>query len=292
MKKRYAALLLGCLTLTAGCTSEGPTDAAFQQAGAPKPTREVLDLVLPFDKYELTQQENYTVAKARDFLIGECMEKRGQEWNMLHYPSRVDEIKNRRRYGVIEVQVAREFGYHANSAILSGNQDVQQQRDERDKHLDRDGMQAAYKEKSGCGYKANNVLERGGVSADYHLFNRLSSELLTAAKKDPGVLRITRRWSECMKSQGYVYGTPDEAIGDPRWWKKESEDASSTEKAVAVADVQCKSHVNLVSALFEAETKLQNQAIKQHDAYFDKLAEARTKYLDHVNEVIEEKGMP
>ncbi|MFC8678048.1 hypothetical protein ACFUEN_35835 [Streptomyces griseorubiginosus] len=291
-KKSYTAVLLSFLLLAAGCASEGPREGASQPVQAPKPTRQVLDLVLPFDKYELTQQENYTVAKARDFLIKQCMEKRGHEWNILHYPSRVDEIKNRRRYGVIEMQVAREFGYHANSAILSGNEDVQQQRNERDKLLDHDGMQAAYKEKTGCGYKANDVLDRGGVSADYHLFNRLSSELLADAKKDQDVVRITRRWSACMKDQGHVYRTPDEAISDPSWWKKESGKASSAEKTVAIADVQCKSHVNLVSALFETETKLQNQAIKQHDAYFDKLAKARATYLEHVQNVIEKRDAP
>ncbi|WP_430379298.1 hypothetical protein [Streptomyces sp. B1-3] len=293
MKKSYAALLLCCLLLAAeGCTAEGPANVAGQPVKAPKPTQQVLDLVLPFDKYELTQQENYTVSKARDFLIKECMEKRGHEWNILHYPSRVDEIKNRRRYGVIEMQVAQQFGYHANSAILSGNEDVQQQRNERDKLLDHDGIQAAYKEKTGCGYKANDVLDRGGVGADYHLFNRMSSELLADAKKDPGVMRITRRWSACMMGHRHVYATPDDAISDPRWWKKESEKASTAEKEVAVADVQCKSHVDLVGALFEAEVKLQRRAIKQHSAYFDELAKARATYLKRVHNVIEKKGMP
>lgn len=292
MRVRYTALPLACLVLAVGCSSETPTRAGSHQVAAPKPTKQVLGLVLPFDKYQLTQQDSYAAAKARDFLIRECMEKRGHEWSILRYPSHVDEIKNRRRYGVIEIQVARGFGYHANSEILSGGSDVLQQRNERDKHLGGDGMRAAYNEGTGCGYKANDVLDRDRASADYHLFNRLSSELLARAKKDSKVTTVTRQWARCVRESGYTYKTPDEAIGDSRWWKKESNSASPAEKSVAVADVRCKSRVGLVGALFAAESRLQKQAIKQHGAYFGRLSEARARYLDHVHAVIKEMDAP
>ncbi|QEU96960.1 hypothetical protein CP970_43965 [Streptomyces kanamyceticus] len=61
---------------------------------------------------------------------------------------------------------------------------------------------------------------------------------------------------------------------------------------MAVADVQCKSQEKLVEALFEAEARLQEQAIKRHGAYFSKLSAAQVKYLGRVNEVIKVKGAP
>ncbi|MFJ6566894.1 hypothetical protein ACIQNU_05705 [Streptomyces sp. NPDC091292] len=288
----YAALPVALLVLATGCSPETSTRTGGQPAEAPDPTDQVLALVLPFDKYEPTQQESYRAAKARDFLIEECMEKRGHEWEILRYPTHVDEMKNRRRYGVIEIQVAREFGYHANSAILSGETDVPRQRDERDKRLDADGIQAAYNEKSGCGYKANDVLVPAEAGVDHDLFNRLSSSLLTKAKKDTKVVQVTRNWAKCMRERGYAYKTPDEAIGDPRWWKRKSDKPTSDEREVAVADVQCKSQVSLVDTLFTTESGIQAQAIKQHHAYFSKLSAAQTKYLARINEVIEAKGTP
>ncbi|MBV7698448.1 hypothetical protein [Streptomyces sp. TRM70350] len=292
MTHHRAAFLVALALLITGCSANAATRGEGDKAyDAPKPTAEVVGLVLPFDAYELSHGESFTIAKAQDLLIRACMHKRGHEWQVLNYPEHVDDLKNRRRYGVIEIQVARKFGYHATSDILSGATDITDQRRKRDEHLGTDGVRAAYDEKTGCGYKANAYLLRDGAKVDYSRFNRLSSELLAKAKREPTAIRTLKRWEACMRNKGFDYRTPDESIADPRWWSEESghemsDGASRQEIATAVADVQCKQRTRLVKVLYTEESRLQRRAVALHRSYFGQLASAKTKNLKHAREVI------
>ncbi|GHG90816.1 hypothetical protein [Streptomyces lanatus] len=290
---RLLAAALMALLLTTGCSTGESTDAGptAPKQTAPKPTAEVLGLVLPFDAYEISHQESFTVAKARDLLMRNCMRRRGHEWKTLDYPAHVDDLRNRRRYGVIEIEVARNFGYHATPEILSAADDVTDRRKERDEHLGSDAVRAAYDEKNGCGYQANDFLERDGGSADYDRFNELSSKLLTEAKKQPEVVGTLRDWQSCMRKKGFTYRTPDDAIADRRWWTEKSDtgksDTGKSEIATAVADVQCKEQTSLVKTLYTAESRLQRQAVARERSYFDGLAAAKARNLRNARDVID-----
>ncbi|MFJ8631062.1 hypothetical protein [Streptomyces sp. NPDC093568] len=287
---RLATAALSALLVTTGCVADRPAGSG---PTAPKPTAEVLSLVLPFDAYELSHEESFTVAKARDLLIRSCMRRRGHDWKTLDYPAHVDDLKNRRRYGVIESEVARIFGYHATPEILSAANDVTERRKERDEQLGPDAVKAAYNEKNGCGYQANDFLQRDGANADYDDFNKLSSGLLDRAKKQPEVVAALRGWESCMRKKGYTYRTPDEAIADPRWWTEKSaaetaDQASRKEEiATAVADVRCKQRTRLVKVLYATESRLQRQAVAHRHTYFEQLASAKAKNLRHARDVID-----
>ncbi|MGC5035367.1 hypothetical protein ACPXCS_18820 [Streptomyces sp. DT190] len=283
-----AALVTALAVLATGCAAS----AAPQTDGAARPvapTAEVRSLILPFDAYELSHRESFEVAEARDLLMRACMRKRGHDWQVLDYPAHVDDLKNRRRYGVIEKAVAREFGYHANARVMSAGTAITELRKKRDESLGPAGIRAAYDEKNGCGYQANDRLERDGALADYDRFNRLSSDLLKKTKKQPEAVAALNRWETCMRRRGFGYRTPDEAVSDTRWWSRESARASDEEIATASADVRCKQRARLVGVLFRVESALQRQAVADDRAYFSRLAEAKARHLEHAREVIDRR---
>ncbi|MFC9682423.1 hypothetical protein [Streptomyces sp. NPDC056948] len=281
-----AALLTALAILATGCAAS----AAPRSDSAPEPvapTAEVRGLILPFDAYEPSHQESFVVAEARDLLMRSCMRARGHDWKVLDYPAHIDDLKNRRRYGVIEIAVARKLGYHATSAVLSAGTDITNLRKKRDEQLGSAGIRAAYDEKNGCGYKANDQLQRDGANADYDRFNRLSSELLARAKKEPESRAALKNWETCMRQKGFGYRTPDESIADSRWWSRKPPGASHEEIATAVADVRCKQRTRLVAVLFGAESRLQRQSVAGNRAYFARLAAAKAGSLEQAREIID-----
>ncbi|WP_437105686.1 hypothetical protein [Streptomyces sp. enrichment culture] len=273
--------------LAGGCAEQEETQEA--RLLVPPPTDEVYEIILPFDAYELSLEETYQDSAARDELIRRCLEKEGYDWPAIEYPKGVQDPKNRRRYGVIEMPVARKFGYHPAPGML-GSRDVVEQRERRDKSLSAEALKTVYNEKDGCGKKASGYLLRNGGKADYDLLRQLSAEIFKEARSKPEVKKASRAWTSCMAEKDFNYKAPADAIADERWWSEESDRASSAEIATAVADVECQDRSGLINALYRTEKQLQQQAVIEHQRYFDSLMRAKGINVANAREVLSGVG--
>ncbi|MFI1328825.1 hypothetical protein ACH4U7_01525 [Streptomyces sp. NPDC020845] len=277
-----AAVAAVCLVAT-GCSS-GEADPAGSSPAQhtsrpPAPTREVRNLVLPFDAYTLDSPQVARIAVAQDRLIGSCMARSGFHW--LRLPERRTESwPNRGRYGLIEAEPAKRYGYHplpdprseaAEAWIARREQGLTPK--ERTAAYGRDGT-------SGCEKEAHSELLRNVPKVDFGRLDRISADTYERAKRHPDVVKAFARWSACMRAEGFHYPDPMAANNDPRWT---GDSPSQVEIATARADVACKRRTSLVRIWWRTEADYQAQQIRQHAKWFAQIRLARTRYLTNVD---------
>ncbi|MGK5630410.1 hypothetical protein [Streptomyces sp. URMC 123] len=285
---RYALAMICVVTgscVVAGCSAPAARTGHRAEA-APPMTDEARALVLPFDAYEASLADYYTLRDAQDALTRTCMRERGFDWPVIDRPTAVDENRNRRRYGVIEPAVAERFGYHATPDLLDPY-GVSGREDRRDARLSDEEDRAANAPDTGCVITAHRkLLDDARADVDLKLFNDLGERALAAARDEPDTARALREWSACMRGAGFDYPGPYEAMKDDRWWKDDTL-PTRQEIAVAVADVRCKQRSGLVEAWFAAEKRLQERAIRDHPAYFTALKDAKQRHIATARAVLD-----
>lgn len=293
MSRRRTIAVVSLLFLTVSCGGPEQGGKATERkepasAGSmPKASAETRRLILPFDRYVLSLEEYYTVSNASDLLIQKCMRKRGYEWKTVERPSGAVEVKNRRRYGVVESPVAERFGYHAPEELINPY-GVKEQEASREKELSA-GAKTAALSGDGCAVKADERLS-GGREPDYDKLSELDARIFEKSQKVPEVERAMKAWSECMREKGFEYDKPDDAVNDDRWWSKQSSDesagASRREKATASADVRCKDRTGLVGLWFSAEKRLEREQVKETPGFFRELTSVKEESLRNAHAVI------
>ncbi|MFE1172820.1 hypothetical protein [Streptomyces sp. NPDC058773] len=288
MPFRHIAAVLALLALVTGCSSGVVPSAPRHSAripAVPPASAEVRRLVLPFDTYALSGPDVHIIEAAEDVLIRGCMRAKGQGWIALPQPGAVDpDPPQRRRYGVIEPDVARRFGYHLPPATPeTARRDKIWRARER---MPRAAQLAAYGKDgvSGCWKKAHAQLLRGVPKVSTALFNRRIRDEFTASQQDREVRSAVRSWSACMRRSGHRYADPLAAAGEDRWTK--SPRPSRHEIAAAQADVRCKKETRLVSVWGTAESRLQDGVVRSHAAEFRQLAAQKTSWLKAARRVI------
>ncbi|MEU8795345.1 hypothetical protein [Streptomyces sp. NPDC048643] len=271
-----SALLSGCaIGSAAGPDHRAP--AAIRLPWAPPPTAEVRDLHLPFDSYDLSVNEVYRGEQAEDLLTRACMADRDLTWTLVDRDENFPDLRNRRRYGVIEQPVARDFGYHANATML-GSTRVTAAKMTRDARL----APEARKPAKDCQKLAHTKL--GGKDVSLAKLARLSSETLDFAQHEPSVAATITRWRACMKTAGHPYKDPFDAANDPRWSR--SKRPGTEEKETALADVRCKARTRLVPTWLTAETARQKTVLRKERTYFTTLSTYKKRYLQAADKVI------
>ncbi|WP_328769420.1 hypothetical protein [Streptomyces sp. NBC_00286] len=270
--------------LACGCSTAKPSPVTSRPAAGPEPTDEVRSLKLPFDEYQFSLQEHYTVSAARDKLIAECMSEKGRKWEMRERLTDVEDLPNRRRYGLIEIEVARRFGFHEPPERLAVNES-QKISHERER-------QAQIAKSEGCDKKADAKLGRD-VEGNYGPLVGLSQKLLLEALHSPEVSDNLGAWRDCMKGKGYSYSDPYKSIGDRVWWSREGagktgRPSSDREIDTAVADVTCKRTAGLVNAWFVEEARLQRQSLKSDSGYFREIKAYKNSILNSSRAALEE----
>ncbi|MGI5470007.1 hypothetical protein [Streptomyces sp. CA-132043] len=279
--------LLAPLLLVGACATPATLPEENGRPSLPAPTRQVYRLVLPFDAYQLSLAEYYTVSTAQDRLIRACMGRLGHEWTAVDRPAQAVELKNRRRYGVIEPAVAKRFGYHAPKELLDPYQ-VAQLEEEREAALSPEAKKAALDPSDGCSLKAHRQLLRG-TATDYRKLDTLDTKNFKDSQTAPAVKRAVRAWSTCMHDEGYDYPSPEEAVNDPRWWENATASASRQEITTARADVRCKQRTDLVRTWFAAEKNLEESTVRQHGRYFHGLKTAKLRQLRTARAVLTDR---
>ena len=271
MLRRSISLLVVTL-LVAGCAAQGSPKSSATVENFP-PTELVQSLHLPFDAYTLSLAELYTLENAQDWLTRECMTARRYDWKVIERPTKLKDLRNRRRYGVVEMEIARQYGYHVPAGLITPLA-VDQTSDRRDDSLTEQQKETAYGE-GGCAREAVTRL-RPKADPDLGLLQRLDRGSLADSQKDSQVAAAMRSWQACVRRLGFDYRDPFAAMSDARWWADASAPASSQEIAVAVADVGCKEQTGLVTAWHAAEARVQAEAIRTHPDEFQELRAAVT----------------
>jgi len=279
-----AALML--LLATACAASPEAAVAKTVLAAAPEPTKEVTDLVLPFDRYQLSVNDIYLIESAKDLLTRDCMKKRGYDWQVIGDRKQYPDLRNRRRYGVIEMPVAQAMGYKTNARLL-GSTDVTAQKMDREARMSAAARKAATDPTDGCYKLAGDRLARGNEENE-DLVNKLNVNSLDKALKSPRVAPALRTWVQCMADKGHRYKDFYAASEDPRWARTDK--PSRAERDTAEADVTCKQRTGLVNLLRETEQSIENQNIHENKPYFARLASARERHLAAARTVIKGEG--
>jgi hypothetical protein len=283
MARRRVVGMIILLLLTTGCGGSLDQSSRTALAAAPEPTEEVRDFILPLDDYQLSVNEIYLIETAQDILTRDCMKKQGYDWDVIENRKPYPDLRNRRRYGVIEMPVAKEMGYHTNPRLL-GSTDVTARKMDRENALSAAERKAALDPAKGCYKRAEDQLARGS-RVDDGLVNKLNASSLDEALKNQGTVREIRSWSHCMAEIGYAYKGLYDAAEDQRWMT--SEKPSREEKRTAEADVTCKQRVGLVRVLRATETEIQKQEIRGRQEYFSLLASAKKQHLDAARAVLD-----
>ncbi|MEO3872271.1 hypothetical protein ABGB18_25960 [Nonomuraea sp. B12E4] len=256
-----------------------------------------VDLSLPFDAYELTGEADSRYNRAFDLLARACMKNAGFDWYVPPQPNSGFDPK-RRRYGVIDPDIAEHIGYHlpvsAQSQLtLRKRNEILRNPRAADRYFgsNKAGNPGGSDKSAddGCAASAYDRLERSVGKVDEALLIRLNRASLNAAKNQPSAQAVNKSWQTCMRSRGLSYASPDDAIADKEW-KLNTPTASVKEREVATADVICKYQVEMVDVLRRAEVMIQQKNIAENSKELELLrqaAQAREKNVAAVLEALE-----
>ncbi|GLW09168.1 hypothetical protein Misp01_42970 [Microtetraspora sp. NBRC 13810] len=283
IRRSGVVVLTAGLVLAAGCAAGTGAPAPAEEA--PEVSAEVRGLRVPFDDYSLSRLDIHTVEHAEDLLTRTCMRGLGLDWETLPPPAEQDtDPLNRRRYGLIEPELARRYGYHLPPPAPDQRARAEVWR--RREALSPAVRHAAYGAdgQGGCRARARARLAEGLPDIDRQRLNGHIGETFRASQRDPVVVAVFGRWSACMRARGFTYGVPFDASADPAWAR--SGRASPREIAVAEADVGCKRQVGLVALWSAAEQRIQRAAVAAHPEDFRLFLRAREAELRNARQVI------
>jgi len=277
-------VLIAGLALIAGCAH--PPEAAAPADKVPEASAEALGLRVPLDDFTLSRLDIHTIEYAEDLLTRACMRGSGLDWEPLPPPARTDtDPLHRRRYGVIEPEVAKRFGYHL--PPLAPDQRAREQVWRRREALPPAERRAAYGHdgQGGCRHTARTRLAEDLPTIDRQRLNGFIGGTFEASQRVRAVAAVFGAWSRCMRAKGFAYRTPLGAANDPAWTR--SAHASPREIAVAEADVGCKRATGLVAVWSTADRAVQLDAIAAHRRDFDRFRRARDAELRAARQIIE-----
>ncbi|WAE71308.1 hypothetical protein OUQ99_18935 [Streptomonospora nanhaiensis] len=276
-------LWAGALLAVVGCST------APAEQTAPRVGEQVADLWVPLDEYSLSRPDLLTVQYAEDLLAGGCMRDAGLPWEPLPPPPEEDsDPLNRKRYGLVEPELAERHGYHPPPPA-----EDQRTRDrvwQAREALPRDHWTTAYGEdgEGGCLAEARETLRRDVPAVDTTLLNGYIGQTYEASREHPEVVRALDGWSTCMRAEGFDYADPLDANGDPAW--AETEEPSDLEITAARTDVRCKEETGLVEVWSAVEEGIQREVIDSHPEDFAGFAQAKEAELDAARSVIARHG--
>ena len=258
-----------------GHTQPGPHTASVAAVAHVGDPDDPATWTLPVQTYVPTPHQARAVMGSRDELMKACMTRAGfPHWRPSpDLPALGGTNDMDARYGINDLDQARQFGYHP---------DAQAQK----QYDDAINADIAARAKVGqkalldCAGKADQVAPAVRIP---QLIDRIDGDSWKQAQTEPAVKKAFADWSACMDGKGYHYAKPMDANDDGTWW--ESETATSREKAVAVADVQCRDKYHVERVWFDTEAGLQQKAIRQHAVTLDRLREGMQAAVARAAEV-------
>jgi hypothetical protein len=272
------AFLAGAATACSGARPAEPSKVP-QEFTVPNFGLEAKRLVFPFDAYKFSPAETMTLEVADDLLVRDCMRARDLAWTALPGPPDSEsEPPHRRRYGVIEPALAGVFGYHVapdRPAVATRKKDDVTRRENASAKVQEAADQ--------CLDQTQEKIAAGVPEADAAFFNERIFASFDASQRDEKVLKVFRAWSRCMAGEGFDYPDPLTAITDERWQTKRP---SAQEIRTAQADVRCKERTGLVAVWAAAETRIQNDVVRNHPEKFRVLKAVKDQHLAAAHRII------
>ncbi|MFI0264545.1 hypothetical protein ACH4OW_36755 [Streptomyces sp. NPDC017056] len=291
-----AALVLGAAT---GCSSVGHEDGASQPSSARSfDAADPATWTLPIEAYIPSDGQDEQASKAKDLLIADCMKNLGLDWRPApDLPVVGPKTLTDWRYGIHDVTLSKKRGYKPDAAEQAAY-DRAMQAGALDEGAEGDGATGAALRgstseingkavpKGGCAGKAGDEIGSDGTEFA-EAAQRIGNDAFVRSKQAPEVVAVFRKWSSCMKDQGYSYKEPLDASDDPRF---SSPDVSKLEISTALADLECRKRHDVARIWFEAESALQQQAIEKNAENLDRIKKNRDAMVKKVLAVLAGKA--
>ncbi|WP_431993075.1 hypothetical protein [Streptomyces albogriseolus] len=267
-----AAALLGCSSGGGSGAGDGPAVAAEDPAASGgEPAERLVSYTsrLPIAQYSYTEAENTAIESAQQVLTQRCMSSYGIAYEPTD-PDREPADSTDRRYGVSSPLEAARFGYHPNPDALRDTQ----------VDLPKEALPVFYGKRGasqGSGgdlvYKGKKVPDAGCFGQSIGKLSRyddpdgaaVASRIATGSYQEsldaPAVKEVFRKWSSCMRKDGFRFASPNEPLNKSAF---QGGEISAEERETAVADVRCKEATGLLDIWFKAESAIQRAHIQEN----------------------------
>ncbi|MER6481208.1 hypothetical protein [Streptomyces filamentosus] len=204
------------------------------------------------------------------------------EWPEATYTGTIF-MDNSRRYGVINLPLAKKFGY---GVPLPSGITIQEAQKTAEKNIERtrslpQEVRDVYTGEGGRNFNGRVIPEGGCRGRAYEelglpvsgiestTLDAMRYETWSQARYNSIVIDAVKKWSACMKEAGYSYKTPEDAVGDPSWQRSGA--PSKEEINSATTDISCKRKVMLIEKWHAVETESQRQMIRDKPDVLDAL---------------------
>lgn len=291
---------LMCLAL-AGCSSSGqPAAEARPTAQSPSALPASADLHLPIEPYLFSEAETAKLTRAGAVLRKACMQRFGLDYAISPAdPPTGPRTFMDRRYGLTDPAEAAVNGYHLGDRdprthpvrppqfsaeqqqVLTGHLPGKTGADET--NLQVNGVPVP---PGGCYDEAKRGLAGSGDLGPSSVAQQANFQTFKASMSVAQVTQAFEAWSGCMKTRGYSYPNPMDAIGDRRFL---GDSPTPLELQVAAADVICKQQVDLIDTWFAVEASLQKELIARQQAEFTAVLAAKTEQLAKADAVLRDQ---
>ncbi|MEV6207210.1 hypothetical protein [Kitasatospora sp. NPDC051914] len=249
---------------------------------------------LPIERFTLTADESYAVERAKVLLTNECLRGFGLDYRIPESPPPAAEPS--RRYGIADHEAARGRGYHlppspgrtavpakpteAQEAILLGVT-----RTGEPQSATPDGRPIP---PGGCYGDAETRLDGGArPESDIAAASAIDTDSFKQSLEDAAVVGAFNAWSACMERHGHRYRNPLASVGDRAF---DTPEPTPREKAVALADMDCKTETGLLKTWTAAESAIQTRMIEEKSSVLTRLTAFQQRKIGIAREAIARLG--
>ncbi|MFF9727451.1 hypothetical protein [Streptomyces gardneri] len=278
---------------TASVTTDSPeTPPATREASSPT-------FSLPLAKYSFTATQHARIQAAENALLNACVRRFGIVARAPVHDASAPQPSDR-RYGLVRLREAESDGYH----LPTRNAPEKRTRIDDDLMLVLHGttnpqapartatpsrptlpvLHGRQIPKGGCTREANDRIHAPFAHPEgSEIASLINSRANQESSQDARLRAVFTRWSSCMKSSGFSYATPLEAMSDHRFLGPA---VSSLERRTAVADVMCKESVQLPRVWLSVESEKQQPLIQKHRKSLDKLHLMHQRKMKAVDDIL------
>jgi hypothetical protein len=239
----------------------------------------------PLAVFSLSANEQAVVDQARASLMTQCMRERGYTGFEAPLASEAEGSQTTLfgDFGLQDVDRAREFGYHPRT-VDGVPVNVEGEADSGTTVLGGTGeLPQNVLDESACLDLAVERLDQGTVwdNRDLEQYERFMSTALNNARSSDRLAAAVKHWSGCMEAKGFSYSEPTEPATAA--WPL---DVGEKEKQTAVADVECKRDVGLLSLWDEVFADCQRDLVEEYRPALEAMHERDLSRLSMAQEVL------
>jgi hypothetical protein len=244
----------------------------------------VADRTLPIEAYLLNGRQSAAIHNAMGILEASCMARFGLSYHPKPADLNSPVTQLARRYGSTDPSVVSSLGYHAPQGFKD-NKVAGPTLTDQERQVLTGGVEPGGAGPSASAAPAQSVngqtIPQGGCLGEAtakvnpepdrtaaELADQINAGDYQASLSNPQVKTVFAAWSACMKSKGYTYSTPLDAINDHAW---ATDTPTKTEIETATADLECKTGNNVVGVWYAVESAMETHDIAAKSGTLQKL---------------------